>query len=233
MVLAGFIRPDSGEVRFGERDVSLVPPHKRDVGMVFQNYALFPHMTVAGNLAYPLKLRGVARAEHRGTRPTRPRHGAARRPRRPPGRPALGRPAAARGARPRHHLRAAHPADGRAALGTRQEAARADADRGAPPAPAARHDHGLRDARPARGADHVGPHRRHQPRPLPADRQAARHLRAAGQPLHRRVHRRIALSPGSRSETARPISAISASSLREPPRHHGAIAVSGAAPGES
>jgi len=63
MVLAGFIRPDSGEVRFGERDVSLVPPHKRDVGMVFQNYALFPHMTVAGNLAYPLKLRGVSRAD--------------------------------------------------------------------------------------------------------------------------------------------------------------------------
>ena len=45
MVLAGFIRPDSGEIRFGDRDVSLVPPHKRDIGMVFQNYALFPHMT--------------------------------------------------------------------------------------------------------------------------------------------------------------------------------------------
>src|SRR5215510_14546442 len=45
MVLAGFIRPDSGEVHFGDRDVSLMPPHKRDVGMVFQNYALFPHMT--------------------------------------------------------------------------------------------------------------------------------------------------------------------------------------------
>jgi putative spermidine/putrescine transport system ATP-binding protein len=63
MVLAGFIRPDNGEIRFGEREVTLVPPHKRDIGMVFQNYALFPHMTVAGNLAYPLKLRGVARAE--------------------------------------------------------------------------------------------------------------------------------------------------------------------------
>ncbi len=63
MVLAGFIRPDSGEIRFGDREVTLVAPHKRDIGMVFQNYALFPHMTVAGNLAYPLKLRGVARAE--------------------------------------------------------------------------------------------------------------------------------------------------------------------------
>ena len=63
MVLAGFIRPASGEVRFGDRDVSLLAPHKRDVGMVFQNYALFPHMTVAGNVGYPLRLRGVAKAE--------------------------------------------------------------------------------------------------------------------------------------------------------------------------
>ena len=63
MVLAGFIRPDCFEIWFGDRDISLAPPHKRDVGMVFQNYALFPHMTVAGNLAYPLKLRRLARTE--------------------------------------------------------------------------------------------------------------------------------------------------------------------------
>ncbi len=63
MVLSGFVRPDSGSVRFAEREVVLLPPHKRDIGMVFQNYALFPHMTVAGNLAYPLKLRHVPRAE--------------------------------------------------------------------------------------------------------------------------------------------------------------------------
>jgi len=63
MVLAGFVRPDSGSVRFAEREVVLVPPHKRDIGMVFQNYALFPHMTVAGNLAYPLKLRRFGRTD--------------------------------------------------------------------------------------------------------------------------------------------------------------------------
>jgi len=63
MVLAGFIRPDGGETWFGDQDVSLVAPHKRNVGMVFQNYALFPHMTVAGNVAYPLKLRRVGKAE--------------------------------------------------------------------------------------------------------------------------------------------------------------------------
>jgi putative spermidine/putrescine transport system ATP-binding protein len=63
MVLAGFVRPDAGSVLFGDREVVLVPPHKREVGMVFQNYALFPHMSVAGNLAYPLRLRGIGKSE--------------------------------------------------------------------------------------------------------------------------------------------------------------------------
>ncbi len=59
-VLAGFTRPDGGSVKFGNTEIVTVPPHKRDLGMVFQNYALFPHMTVAGNVAFPLKLRGIA-----------------------------------------------------------------------------------------------------------------------------------------------------------------------------
>ena len=62
-VLAGFTRPDGGSLKFGETEMVCVPPHKRDVGMVFQNYALFPHMSVAGNVAFPLKLRGVTGAE--------------------------------------------------------------------------------------------------------------------------------------------------------------------------
>src|SRR5690606_8871180 len=66
MVLAGFERPDCGIVRFGDQDVTRTPPHGRNVGMVFQNYALFPHMTVAGNIGYPLRLRGMPRAEMRG-----------------------------------------------------------------------------------------------------------------------------------------------------------------------
>lgn len=65
MILAGFIRPDCGSVCFGEREVILEPPHRRGVGMVFQNYALFPHMDVAANVAYPLKLRRVAAEERR------------------------------------------------------------------------------------------------------------------------------------------------------------------------
>jgi len=63
MVLAGFIRPDSGSLRFGDREVIRLAPHKRDIGIVFQNYALFPHMDVAANIAFPLKLRGVPAAE--------------------------------------------------------------------------------------------------------------------------------------------------------------------------
>jgi putative spermidine/putrescine transport system ATP-binding protein len=63
MVLAGFIRPDSGQLKFGDDEVIRLAPHKRDIGMVFQNYALFPHMDVAANVAYPLKLRGVKGTE--------------------------------------------------------------------------------------------------------------------------------------------------------------------------
>lgn len=63
MVLAGFTRPDGGSLKFGNDEVIRKPPHLRDVGMVFQNYALFPHMTVAGNVGYPLRLRKTAKAE--------------------------------------------------------------------------------------------------------------------------------------------------------------------------
>ena len=63
MAIAGFNRPDSGSIRFGQDEVILTPPHKREVGMVFQSYALFPHMTVAENIGFPLKLRGISGAE--------------------------------------------------------------------------------------------------------------------------------------------------------------------------
>jgi iron(III) transport system ATP-binding protein len=58
-LLAGFYAPDAGAIRFGERVVNEVPPHERGIGMVFQNYALWPHMTVSENVAYGLKLRKV------------------------------------------------------------------------------------------------------------------------------------------------------------------------------
>ncbi|WP_139236477.1 ABC transporter ATP-binding protein [Sedimentitalea nanhaiensis] len=63
MVLAGFTRPDCGSLKFGDTEMIRTAPHLRDVGMVFQNYALFPHMTVAGNVGYPLRLRKVGKHE--------------------------------------------------------------------------------------------------------------------------------------------------------------------------
>ena len=56
-MLAGFIDPTAGVVMFGDKDVTLTPPNKRNTGMVFQSYALWPHMTVAENVAYGLKIR--------------------------------------------------------------------------------------------------------------------------------------------------------------------------------
>lgn len=63
MMLAGFETPTAGEILLGGRAINNVPPHKRDIGMVFQNYALFPHMTVAENLAFPLTVRGMNKTD--------------------------------------------------------------------------------------------------------------------------------------------------------------------------
>jgi putative spermidine/putrescine transport system ATP-binding protein len=60
---AGFASPDAGDIRIDGAAVNDVPAYCRGIGMMFQNYALFPHMTVAGNIAYGLKVRGVAKAE--------------------------------------------------------------------------------------------------------------------------------------------------------------------------
>jgi len=62
-VLAGFTRPDHGSLKFGDVEMITTPPHKRGVGMVFQNYALFPHMDVADNVGFALRLRGVGRRD--------------------------------------------------------------------------------------------------------------------------------------------------------------------------
>jgi putative spermidine/putrescine transport system ATP-binding protein len=64
-ILAGLDRQDEGQVLVGGRDVSTVPPNKRDMGMVFQAYSLFPHLTVLDNVAFGLKLRGRSASERR------------------------------------------------------------------------------------------------------------------------------------------------------------------------
>jgi len=61
MMLAGFETATHGEIRLDGRPINQVPPHKRGIGMVFQNYALFPHMTVGENLSFPLEVRGMGK----------------------------------------------------------------------------------------------------------------------------------------------------------------------------
>ncbi len=63
MMLAGFEPATNGEIFLKDRPINRVPPHKRGIGMVFQNYALFPHMTVEENLAFPLQVRKIPKAE--------------------------------------------------------------------------------------------------------------------------------------------------------------------------
>src|SRR6266480_3973865 len=61
--IAGLESPDAGEILIGERDVTSMPPAERDVAMVFQNYALYPHLTARQNIAFPLEMRRVAKSE--------------------------------------------------------------------------------------------------------------------------------------------------------------------------
>ncbi|MHA6266540.1 ABC transporter ATP-binding protein [uncultured Aliiroseovarius sp.] len=63
MMLAGFETATHGDIRLGGQPINNIPPHKRGIGMVFQNYALFPHMTVAENLSFPLEVRKIGKSE--------------------------------------------------------------------------------------------------------------------------------------------------------------------------
>lgn len=64
-LIAGFERPDGGRIELGGRDVAGLPPYERDVNTVFQDYALFPHMTVGENVAYGLRVKGIGKDERR------------------------------------------------------------------------------------------------------------------------------------------------------------------------
>ncbi|HEX9036955.1 MAG TPA: ABC transporter ATP-binding protein, partial [Ktedonobacterales bacterium] len=57
-MIAGFERPDSGRIELAGRDVTSIPPHQRETNTVFQDYALFPHMSVADNIGYGLRIKG-------------------------------------------------------------------------------------------------------------------------------------------------------------------------------
>ncbi|MBQ0749490.1 MAG: ATP-binding cassette domain-containing protein, partial [Roseovarius sp.] len=63
MMLAGFETATHGEIKLDGVSINNIPPHKRGIGMVFQNYALFPHMTIAENLSFPLEVRKMGKAD--------------------------------------------------------------------------------------------------------------------------------------------------------------------------
>lgn len=62
MSIAGFVEPSAGRIHLDQNDITDLPPDKRNFGMVFQGYALFPHMTVADNIWFPLKVRGTSKS---------------------------------------------------------------------------------------------------------------------------------------------------------------------------
>ena len=122
-LIAGLEEADGGRILIAGRDVTNLPPAQRNIAMVFQSYALFPHLSVAENIVFGLKVRKVSAAETAArlkrvaellglSTAARPQAGAAVR-----------RPAAARGARPRDHRRGAGVPDGRAAVEPRRPAA--------------------------------------------------------------------------------------------------------------
>ena len=190
-LIAGFERPDAGSVELAGRDVTRQPPYARDVNTVFQDYALFPHMTVARERR--LRAAGPPGAQAGAAPPGRGRagDGAAARAQRPQAGPAVRRPAPAGGAGPRDRQRARGPAAGRAARRPGPEAAPGDAA-GAQADPArGRHHLHLRHPRPGGGADHERPPGRVQPGPDRAAGHAGGRVRAAGQRVRGRLHRRL------------------------------------------
>ena len=205
-LIAGFERPDDGTVELAGRDVSAVPPYARDVNTVFQDYALFPHMTVAENVAYGLRVKGVPAPRPRGPRRGRAAAHAPARGRQAQAGPALRRPASAGRARPRARQPARGAAARRAARRARPEAAPGDAALPQGPAAGPRDHLRLRHARPGRGADDERPPRRLQRGPDRAARGSGRGVRAAAQRVRGRLRRHL-----ERARARRP-------ALRDPAR---------------
>ena len=185
----GSRRSNDGTIRIGDRDVTHIPPKDRDIAMVFQNYALYPHMSVADNMGFALKIAGMDKREIR----RRVEEAAkildltdylARKPKALSGgqrqRVAMGRaivrqPQCFLMDEPLSNL------DAKLRVQTRTQIAVA----AAPPG----HHHRLRHPRPGRGHDHGRPRRAAQGRPAPAGRHPPQPLRPARQHLRRRLHR--------------------------------------------
>ena len=196
-MIAGLETVDSGRIRIGARDVTDDDPKDRDVAMVFQNYALYPHMTVAQNMGFALKIAKMSKAEIRerildaarlldsGALPGPQTEGSVR------------RAAPTGGHGPGDRPAAAGVPDGRTAVQPRRQAAGADAQPDRRTATAIGHHHRVRHPRSSRGDDHGrsgrGPARRcpatvrAASRAVPKSRQRVRcgiHRIAGDEPLH-------------------------------------------------
>ncbi len=212
-MIAGFEDPDAGEILVANQDITERSAHRRNIGVVFQQYALFPHLTVTQNVSYPLEMRGYRRADIRSRvsaaldlvrlQGYETRYPSA----------ALGWPAAAGGARPGHRLRAAGAPDGRAARSARQAPPRDHAGRGATAPAAARHHHRLGHPRPGGGPGDVRPHCGDGRWGAASARAAAGGLPAPGDPVRGRLHRGIEPARGDARGLAR-----AAPSPSPPPR---------------
>ena len=188
-MVAGLELISSGRILIDDKIVNELPPMDRDIAMVFQNYALYPHMSVYDNMAFGLKMRKFDRADIQEAGA-----GGGRNPRDPaiaePQAPAIvGRPAPARRLGPRHRAPPPRLPVRRAAFEPRRQIARADPRRTQEAAQPARHHRDLCDPRPGRGDDPGRPRRRHEGRAGAAGRRAARTLQRARQPLCRGLYR--------------------------------------------
>ena len=229
-MLAGLEEVDAGAIFIGDREVTDLPPKRRDVAMVFQNYALYPYLTVAENIAFPLRMARVSKAEReRRTHEVAQMLGLEPYLERKPGqlsggqrqRVAMGRaiirePSVFLMDEPLSNL------DAKLRVQMRAEIAALQSRLGI--------DDGLRHARPVGGDDARRPRRRARRRPAAAVRHAARALRAAGEHVRRRVHRLTVDEPlhGVVRRTDRCSSAASTSRSRF--AAHGAEVVVGLRP---
>ena len=188
-MIAGLEAISDGEITIGGRVVNDVMPKDRDIAMVFQSYALYPHKTVAENMGFALKIKGAPKAEIEAKVGRPPTildlgHLLDRFPKQLSG-----------GQRQRVAMGRAIVRDPAVFLfdeplvQPRRQAARGDARRDQGAAPAARHHDRLRHPRPDRGDDHGRQDRRDARRPRRAGRRAARSLRQPLQHLRRRLHR--------------------------------------------
>ena len=186
-LIAGFELPDAGRVELAGTDVTGRPPHARDVNTVFQDYALFPHMTVRENVEYGLRIKKVAARPAPHARRGGARDGAPGRLRRAQAGAAVRRPAPARRARAGDRQPPAGAAARRAARRAGPQAAPGDAGRAQAHPGRGRHHLRLRHPRPGGGADDERPPGRVQRGAHRAGRHARRRLRASGQRVRGRL----------------------------------------------